>query len=152
MDIATGLSSIKSALDLAKGLKATKSLMDNAEVNIKIVELMGTLVDAKEELVEIKSQMIEKDKLIQELQGKLEDKNSVFYEEPFYWKDLEDEKKEGPYCQKCYDGEDRLSRLISKEGFSKGSHYCTVCTTWYGKGTSRTHVNSRRAISKGFSV
>ncbi len=44
--------------------------MDNAEVNMKIVELISILVDAKEELVEIKSQMIEKDKLIMELEGK----------------------------------------------------------------------------------
>lgn len=131
MDIATGLASIKSALDLAKGLKATKSLMDNAEVNMKIVELMGTLVDAKEELVEIKSQMIEKDKLILELQGKLEEKESVFYDEPFYWKDLGDGKKDGAFCQKCYDGESKLARIVPMNHRYKGSHYCSVCNTWF---------------------
>lgn len=133
MDIASGLASLKTALDLAKGIKATKDLIDNSEVNMKIIELMEALVDAKAGLIEAKSQVVDKDKLIMELQGKLETKESIFYKEPFYWKDLGDGKKDGAFCQKCYDGEEKLVRLISKNGYDAGSHHCSVCDNWFGK-------------------
>ena len=134
--VSNTLNSIKSAYDLAKDLKDNKSITINADGNMKIIELMGALVDAKEELVEIKSQIIDKDKLIMELQGKLETKESLKYEEPFYWKKIEGNQKEGPFCQKCQDAEGRMARLIAKPDSYAGTHHCSVCDNWYGEETS----------------
>lgn len=139
MDIASGLSSLKTAYDLAKGIKATKELIDNSEVNMKMIDLMEALIEAKAGLIEAKSQVIDKDKLIMELQAKLVTKEAIIYEEPFYWKELGDGKREGAFCQKCYDSDDKLVRLISG-GYISGSHHCKVCDSFYGKGTPRTYT------------
>lgn len=134
MDIASGIASLKTASELVKGIKATKDLMDNAEVSIKVIELMEALVDAREGLVEAKNQMVDKDKLIMELQAKLNTKDSIVYEEPFYWKNLSNGERDGAFCQKCYDGEGKLVRLIP-QARTNGSHHCKVCKSSYGKGT-----------------
>lgn len=148
MDIATTLSSIKTAYELAQGLRSMKSLMDNADVKLQIVDLIDALVNAKADLAEIRTQVIDKDRLIAELQDRLNTKVSVYYEEPFYWKDLGDDKKDGPFCQRCYDTDSKLIRLIPRKS-TNGSHICTGCSCWYGQGTPR---QIRRVHSGGWSV
>jgi hypothetical protein len=138
MDIVTTLSSIKTAYDLAKDLKETKSLMDNADINLKVADLVVALADARIDLAEIKNQMIEKDKEIEELKEHLEKKDSIKFEDPFIFRIINEKKEEIPYCPKCYHSNSNLVPLLSKEGFSKGSHQCSVCESWYGKGLKRS--------------
>lgn len=133
MDISTGISSLQLAIDLAKGIKASKSLMDNAEVNMRLVELMGTLVDAKEENLEYKGKVIDLEQKVKELEEQLKLKDTLIYEAPFYWKELENGQRDGEFCQRCYDSEGKLSRLTNNPLLNKGTHHCAVCDTWYGK-------------------
>lgn len=144
MDIATTLSTLKTAYDLAQGLRSMQSLMDNADVKLQIVDLIDALVNAKADLAEIRTQVIDKDRLIAELKDKLNAKEALYYEEPFYWKDLGEDKKDGPFCQRCYDADSKLIRLIPKKS-THGSHQCNECTRWYGKGTPL----QTRVISQG---
>lgn len=151
MSIEKGLDTIKSALDTTKLLKSTRQGLKDSEVNMKLVELMELLVTAKEDFVEIKSKLLDKDKLIIELQDKLEKKDKVSFEDPFLWRFRENgEKEKTPYCPKCYHAYDKLIPLHSKPNRTQGSHQCTVCGSWYGKGVKR---EPRRAIrSSGWNI
>lgn len=137
MSIEKSLEKIKSALTTTKMLQSTQEKMNKTEFNDNLVDLMDSLVAAKKELVEIKNELIDKEEDIKFLKSKLEEKATVSFEDPFYWKITED-VKEGPFCPKCYDGENKLSRILDKTGYSKGSHQCSVCDKWYGEGTNRT--------------
>jgi len=147
-DIATTYTSLKHAVDVAQGLKGVKDLMDNADVKLQIADLLSALADTKADLAEIKTQMIDKDRLIAELQDKLNVEETVYYEEPFYWKDLGNDKREGPFCQRCNDdsADTKLVRLISKENRTSGTHVCNVCKQWYGQGVPY-HRSSRVGMS-----
>lgn len=133
MDILTTLSSVKTAIDLAKDIKNTQSLIDNADVKLQVIELIDTLVDTKADLADIKTQLLEKDKLIAELKEQLNKKKSVFYEEPYYWIDLDDGKIDGAFCQKCYDGNNKLARVVPRSHQFLDGYYCHVCDTWFYK-------------------
>lgn len=149
MDIVTTLGSVKTAIEIAKGIKDIKSLSDNAEIKLQLVDLIDALVETKADLADIKTQLIEKDKQIQELNEKLNTKDTLVYEEPFYWKVIED-NKEGPFCQRCHDADSKLVRLISKPNNTYGSHVCKVCESWYGKGVPRQPIRVQR--SRGWAI
>ncbi len=104
------LGSIKTATDLAKLIKNSSSSLEEAEIKLKIAELINALADAKIEIAEIQTILLEKDNLISELRKQLELEASVVWEKPYYWK-IEGDEKDGPFCQNCYDTEKKLIRL-----------------------------------------
>jgi hypothetical protein len=130
--VSTALESIKTANDLLKGIRATKAIMDNADIQLKISDMAMALADANVALAGVKTEMIEKDEAINMLQKQLEVQKNTIFEEPFYWL-YSDETKDGPFCQRCNDADNKMIRLISKHT-TQGTHYCTVCSQWYGKG------------------
>jgi hypothetical protein len=46
----------------------------------------------------------------EEVRDKKENNEKLKWEKPFYWR-IDDEKKDGPFCQKCYDSNKKLIRL-----------------------------------------
>lgn len=141
--VGTALESIKTATDLLKGIRATKAIMDNADVQLKISDLAMALAEANVALAGVKTQLIEKEEAINLLQKQLEIKVNTIYEEPFYWSNS-DEKKDGPFCQRCKDADNKLIRVIFKHT-TRGTHHCTVCGEWYGKGVTVQAVKVKGA-------
>lgn len=81
----------------------------------------------------------EKDEKIKKLKEALEIKQKLRYEAPYYW--LEDgSKKEGPFCQACYDTDKKLIRLQSK---IKGDWRCKVCKNYY---YDSSYSDERRSV------
>ncbi len=110
--ISTILSSIKTATDLAKLIKGSDLSLKDAEVKLQLAELISALADAKIEFADVQIEMQSKDKEIDLLTSKLEQKERVTWEKPYYW--LGDkEENNGPFCQCCYDDKDKLIRLKS---------------------------------------
>ena len=69
-------------------------------------------------------------KKVQELEEALSVRANLRYESPYYWLKTQ-EKKEGPYCQACYDKERKLIRLQDRKD---GRWTCVVCkVTYYDK-------------------
>lgn len=141
--VGTALESIKTATDLLKGLRATKAIMDNADVQLKISDLAMALAEANVALAGVKTQLIEKEETINLLQKKLKIEVNTFYEEPFYWSN-NDEKKDGPFCQRCKDSDNKLIRVIYKRT-TRGTYHCTVCGEWYGQGLKAKPVRVKGA-------
>ncbi|MEA3497502.1 MAG: hypothetical protein U9R16_00450 [Campylobacterota bacterium] len=129
MDLATitaGLGSIKSAMDIAKALKDTDLSLEKAETKLQLAELVSTLADAKMQIVEIQEALIESDKEKKELENKLSQKENLFFKRPYYLIKQDDNDNDGPFCQTCYDKDNKLIRL-NDEPFISGQWDCPVC-------------------------
>lgn len=108
--ISVVLSSIKTADDIAKLLREGDVSLEKAETKLKLAELVGVLADAKLELAEVQNLLLDKDKKIMTLGQTLHTRKNVLWESPWYWC-VDGGKKDGPFCQQCYDKELKLIRL-----------------------------------------
>lgn len=117
------LSSVKTASEIAKLLKETDFSLEKAEAKLKVAELIGALADAKMQIAEIRELLVEKEEKIRKLQDELKIKSEILYEKPNYWL-KNGEKKDGPFCQTCYDNSNKLVRLQNDE---PGYWTCNAC-------------------------
>ncbi len=106
--------SIKDIIDLVK--KGSE-----IEAQEKIMKLRQAALKIHEENLDLK-------KRVRELEKALSQKDSVIYETPFYWVE-NDGKKEGPYCQVCYDDKSKLIRL--NDYWDDGNWGCHLCRSIY---------------------
>lgn len=121
--ISAALGGIKTANDIAKAIKDAGLSVEQAEIKLKIAELISALSDAKMGVAEIREQLQQKDEEIAELKTQLKLQDSLNYEAPYYWLKQEG-KVGGPFCQLCYDKEKKLIRL--QEGRT-GMWTCNSC-------------------------
>jgi len=105
--------------DYCKRFEKTKSL-----------ELMESIVNAKSNVVELKSALIDKDEKIQRLEKELKLKKEMTFEAPVYWH-IENNVKDGPFCQKCYDVDKNLVRLQVFDVSHEGAWNCSACGGHY---------------------
>jgi len=125
--IASILSSVKAATEIARAIKDTDLSLEKAEAKLKLAELISTLADAKMEIAEIQEVILKKDKCIRQLQEQLSVKEELTYEQPYYWL-RKDASKDGPFCQQCYDKDRKLIRLQSGD---QGYWQCYSCKSSY---------------------
>ncbi len=92
-------------------------------MKLKLADLISALADAKIELAEIQDIISEKEGKIKELEEALEVKNKMHYEKPYYWM-IDGDKREGPFCQQCYDSKGKQIRLQDKKN---GYWTCSTC-------------------------
>lgn len=109
------LANIKTATDIAKLIKDADFSLEKAELKLKLAEMIGALADAKIEIAEVQSLILQEDGTIKELTDKLALQGEMRYEPPFYWR-IHDGKRDGPFCQKCYDSEAKIIRLQQRRG------------------------------------
>ena len=121
--IAGALGSIKTATEIAKLIKDSGTSLEQAEVKLQMAELISALADAKMEISDIQTELIARNNEITELKHKLETKESVIWEKPYYFIENSDER-DGPFCQRCYDSEQNLIRL---QGGKNGTWDCLKC-------------------------
>ena len=127
-DVVTAVGSIKSAIDIAKVLKDGADTLDKAEVKLQLAELISSLADAKMQMAEVQELLLESNAEKKELLSKLNQKEKVIYEKPSYFKINDDNSKDGPYCQNCYDANEKLIRL---QGGKNDLWTCNQCEKKY---------------------
>ena len=135
------LSSIKTATDIVKLLKETDVSLEKAETKLKLADLVGALADAKLELAEVQNLLLDKDQKIKTLEETLHARKNVVWESPWYWC-VDGGKKDGPFCQKCYDKERELIRL---QDCRNGYWECLDCKNTYnigGSGIAKAETDS----------
>lgn len=84
-------------------------------------------MELREEALGLEEENIKLKERISELESELNKKKEVQWEDPFYWATV-DGKKEGPFCQKCYDSDGKIIRLQKIE---KGNWHCKLCNNNY---------------------
>ena len=123
MDLNLIVNQTKSAINVLKYIKDSQNILDKSEQKIKLSELIESLTNLKVEISEIKSTMILKDEKILELEKKLNFKQNFIYERPYYWS-YKDKIKDGPFCQKCYDLDEKIIHL---DKWNEERYSCSVC-------------------------
>lgn len=124
--IATAISSIKTATEIANLLKTSDENFIKAELKLKLADIMNALADAKISIAEFKEIIQEKDSTINELNRKLESKNTelIFKDGAYFTQD-----GQGPFCTSCYDTKQMRVRLTGMPaGFQDfGKYRCPSC-------------------------
>lgn len=92
------------------------------EAQEKIIELREAAIELQDENHELKEE-------IKRLEEKLRLKELIIWEKPHYWHG-EGEQREGPFCQKCYDANEKQIRL---QGGKNDTWVCYECeSTFHG--------------------
>ena len=141
--ITTILGSVKTATEIAKLLKDSDLSLEKAEMKLKLADLVSALADAKIELAEVQEIIFDKDRNIKELEEALKIQNNLKYEKPYYWI-IEKDKKDGPFCQQCYDNDKKLIRLQDQQN---GYWTCSTCKN--GFEDSSYHASTSEVIDRG---
>jgi len=128
MDIATIsslLGSIKTATEIARTIKDSGATLEQAEVKLKLADLISTLADVKLEAAGIQEDLLAAKEQIQRLEAAAKQRAALTWKQPCYWMPRPaDSSVEEPYCQPCNDNDKRLSRLHDD---GKGAFSCMVC-------------------------
>ncbi len=90
----------------------------NAELNQKLVDLQMECIKLAEDNVHLRQELLD-------IREKQQIRENMEHRDNVYWRPLGEEKFEGPFCPKCFDGSNRTSRM----GKYDGSHCwcCPVC-------------------------
>lgn len=133
VSVTTALASLKTAIEIARLLKESGSTLEAAERKMHVAGLIDALAEARIEVAGIKEVLLEKDELIAQLKQEFALAGNLVWEQPYYFV-VDDNKKDGPFCQQCYDSEHKLIRLQGRQrsggwdchncgGFFKDSSY-----------------------------
>lgn len=144
--ITSAISSLKAATDIAKLIKDSGYTLQKAEIKLKLADMLGSLADTKINLAEVQELLLEKDKLIKELEARLNLKEKLKWESPYYWLDY-DGNKEGPFCQQCYDNGEKLIRLQNR---GLGNWVCKTCNNSFQDSSYRYPTPQIAKRTRGF--
>ncbi len=126
--ISSVLSSVKTATDIAKLIKESGNRLEQAEFKLQLAELISALADAKIQMAEIQELVIEKDKKIKALEEEIQLKGNIEWDGTMYWLVEDGQRKDGPFCQRCYDVDKTLVRL---QDWGDGVKVCMACEKNY---------------------
>lgn len=123
--ISTAVGSVKTAIEIAKLIKESSGSLQKAELDLKLAELITSLADVKLQMADIKDALLESENEKKELKAKLALQAKLEFEMPYYWTIEEDGKKDGPFCQLCYDKDKKLIRLQDAKNGQWRCHSCS---------------------------
>jgi hypothetical protein len=134
--ITAGISSIKLAIDIAKELKGATSAIKDAEVKLKIAELLEAMVEVKIQLVDAQDENLELKQIIKKLEESLASQDEVVFRDGYYYSaDVQEGKPEGPFCPNCFSSKKQLFLLTEVVGIARrqGKYLCPECEQRLGK-------------------
>jgi hypothetical protein len=107
--ISAGLTSLKLALDITKELRNIDSSLKDAEVKLKLAELIEALSDAKILMSEMREENQQLKFKIKDLEKQSTQTDEVKFENGHYFLNLSKEgQASGPFCAKCYSDTNKL--------------------------------------------
>lgn len=135
--IATVLSSLKTATDIAKFLRESDLSIERAELKLKLADLIGALAETKIELAELQDTISSKDKRITELEEAFQTKDSlVRFGDAMYAKSANGQATGVAYCLRCWESDHKQRQLIASPSLGRQENVCTSCGQKYNGGSS----------------
>lgn len=110
--IAAASETLKKAIDLSR--------------KAEYVELRDVLLDLREQLQNIRDANLELREENRVLREKLDIRESLIFDNNLWWRATTDGNRDGPYCPKCYGGDQKVVRMVVANVFER-SHQCPVC-------------------------
>jgi len=153
MDLAVAISSSYTAL---KAVKEVGTWLLDAKVDKetekkvgeafeKIGAVQDTLFYMREEMSRLQDENRDLKDKARVLEERLKTKEGMIYKAPSYWMQ-KDGAEDGPFCQKCFDANQKLIRL---QGGNNDHWVCKECTSHYAGPNYRTP--EPRVINSGVS-
>lgn len=134
--ISAGISLIKVAIEIVKDLKSATSAIKDAEVKLKIAELLEAMSEVKIKLVEAQDENLELREKIRKLERSLSEQDEVVFRNGyFYLAEPQEGKPEGPFCPNCHSTKNILSLLTEVTGLLSqlGKYECPSCEKRFGQ-------------------
>lgn len=100
------------------------------EAQEKIMELREDALAFQEENLELRRQIADMEKHIGELEEDLSLQKDVKFEGGVYWH-MDGDQKEGPFCQRCLDVDNKMVRLQALTVSSEHQWRCYECKRAY---------------------
>jgi hypothetical protein len=115
------------------------SIIDTAKTVFELVK-KGSTIDLQENLVRLREQAVELQEenvtlrtRISDLERQVALRRDIQFDGELYWIVTAPDKREGPFCQKCYDSEGKLIRLLDGTKRNIGTEWvCSQCKMSYG--------------------
>lgn len=91
------------------------------------IDLYGQILEVYEKLLEQQTKILTLEEENKDLRKRLNTKENLTYQNNAYWV-IQDEKKDGPFCSRCWDVQQNLVRI--KQSINSSSfHTCPECKT-----------------------
>jgi hypothetical protein len=116
MSIADTTSAIKNMWDLFSDANEIANKSENLDLQRKLNQL-------QQQIILLERQLIDKDRVLLEYERKEYQKQNLTFQDNLYWKIDEQDNKEGPFCPKCKDGDQKEARMTTSEYL----YICPVC-------------------------
>lgn len=108
------------------------SMIDNVKDAVKLVQqldnidLMRKMMDVQTDAMRLFEENDQLKREIGRLQEALKVKGQLFFEKNVRWLKKEDGSREGPYCSRCWDVDQKLIRILRHPS---GGSACPECKT-----------------------
>ena len=96
------------------------------EAQAQIQKLQEQYLGLHAENLELKQELLE-------LKSKYTQQKNMVFDEPFFYEVVGD-NKEGPYCPKCWQKDERKCRVVKTPDSYHSAQKCQVCNELFGKG------------------
>lgn len=134
--ISAGISSVRVAIDIAKEIKGVASSYKDAEIKLKIADLLEAISEVKIRLVEAKDENLDLRQKIKDLEDALSKQDEVIFRDGYYFLAVPQEgKPEGPFCTNCFSKYKSLSLLseVTNDFRVFGKYHCPSCDKRFDK-------------------
>jgi len=96
------------------------------EAQMQIQKLQEQYLGLHAENLELKQQILE-------IKEKFEKQDKTVFDEPYFYT-VDGEKRDGPFCPRCWQKDDKKCRVVKTPDSHDGSEKCQVCDQSFGKG------------------
>ena len=103
------------------------------------MEAQAQIQKLQEQYLELHAANLELKQELLELKEKYVQQEQMEFEEPFFYA-VDGENKDGPYCPRCWQKDDKKCRVIATPNSYRGTQKCQVCDQNFGIGKPRTSI------------
>lgn len=123
------IESLKGAWELASGLGSALSKMSALESKQAILDLQNLLGTIQGQAFELQRDNEQLRMRIRDLEEAAKVAADMFFTENVFWRRIDDEEREGPYCPACWELKKDKIHLTTVD--EKGLFDCKVCQNRY---------------------
>lgn len=115
------------------------AIVDNAKLVYELakkgatLELQEKVMELREEAMTLQEENIQLRTKVQSLEAQLRLRHEPESDGEVYWVTKEDGKRDGPFCQRCFDVNQKLVRLQPARDRTGYDWFCLECESDYGK-------------------
>lgn len=128
--ITAALTGIKNAIEIAKAINAAGTSIAQAELKLRLADMLVQLADAKIATAEVQEALAQREAEISRLVEALRTKEDVVRRfSAYYKKGANGKAAADPFCLRCWEVDKKLYHIIRDN--KGGGNRCPVCLTLY---------------------